>query len=992
MAVAKTTNEVKLAIERKTAKTLPDQPTARGYKAATIKGALYKWLSDPTNSLFAELDRIVDAFNSEIADVVDGSTPIDYDNDVSELVATTVQGALDEIDGNVDTNAEAIANIIAGITDIVFSNTVSGLTAETVKAAIDEITAWLDDLMDGTQIVDKATKDANGDTISSTYEKVANKKTTLADNSDTYYPTQKAVKTAVDLKVDKTLTILGIDHQNDITLTEFKTALGNATTELAGLMSATDKTHLEALYALLGAEADVDEIANTINEILAIFEDYPEGADLVTALAGKVDKVEGKELSDNNYTDAEVAKVGHLPADFETFMTDYYTKTEVDTLLDALTTAYGLTETEIDELADDDTIALADLTDYDYITLILKHSDTHLIFDGKLIDPAVFTNNGDFIQLNAFEGGTQHSYGTLTYDGSTNLTFEASDASDTLIVKGYKKDAVTDLLVESSHTGTTYLDGNASVHADTEDLDVAVKAIADDIADLTDGTVDIVYDNATSGMTATTHKAAIDELSAEITGIKADYVTKAEYGMAKEYGVRWVETATSTTLERVTRINGVTKYGTETGLAAAVATDDAVVYNSFDYIPIFSRNKVTITAAEGENSVTNDFVEVKKYFIKEEIVDEDGTDYHYIWMCEEPIDSDYRLPLPFVKEDGLPREFAYIGCYEASLDGTKLRSISGVFPKVTYSRADFRTAARALDGLSTASKYQITDLAEYVDLVQIPFMIEFATKDAQSIFKGATSMAYSNDHLATADGASVEGASTILVANATAAAFILGQTIGIGTARGGNQIATDRVITAIDADTPGAGTTTITFDGAAVATLTGHFVYTLGWKTGKTDSVKISGYDSANDSKHPFKWRHMENPFGNIWKNIDGVKISNYVAWVCEDATAYNDTASSSGDYVFPYVKLNYTNASANNFVQTLGIDDRFPFAQFPTVVQSSSANYYKDYYYQASGDRTVFVGGRWYDGGAAGLFFWFLDNGLGYTSIHLGARLSYRP
>ena len=198
MAVAKTTNEVKLAIERKTAKTLPDQPTARGYKAATIKGALYKWLSDPTNSLFAELDRIVDAFNSEIADVVDGSTPIDYDNDVSELVATTVQGALDEIDGNVDTNAEAIANIIAGITDIVFSNTVSGLTAETVKAAIDEITAWLDDLMDGTQIVDKATKDANGDTISSTYEKVANKKTTLTDNSDAYYPSQKAVKTLVD--------------------------------------------------------------------------------------------------------------------------------------------------------------------------------------------------------------------------------------------------------------------------------------------------------------------------------------------------------------------------------------------------------------------------------------------------------------------------------------------------------------------------------------------------------------------------------------------------------------------------------------------------------------------------------------------------------------------------------------------------------------------------------------------------------------------------
>ena len=41
-------------------------------------------------------------------------------------------------------------------------------------------------------------------------ENVANKKTSLTDNSDTYYPTQKAVKTAVDAKTDKsTLTTKG---------------------------------------------------------------------------------------------------------------------------------------------------------------------------------------------------------------------------------------------------------------------------------------------------------------------------------------------------------------------------------------------------------------------------------------------------------------------------------------------------------------------------------------------------------------------------------------------------------------------------------------------------------------------------------------------------------------------------------------------------------------------------------------------------------------
>ncbi len=44
----------------------------------------------------------------------------------------------------------------------------------------------------------KTAVDAKQDSLGFTPENVANKKTTLADNSDTYYPSQKAVKTAVD--------------------------------------------------------------------------------------------------------------------------------------------------------------------------------------------------------------------------------------------------------------------------------------------------------------------------------------------------------------------------------------------------------------------------------------------------------------------------------------------------------------------------------------------------------------------------------------------------------------------------------------------------------------------------------------------------------------------------------------------------------------------------------------------------------------------------
>ena len=64
--------------------------------------------------------------------------------------------------------------------------------------------------------------------------------------------------------------------------------IGNATESLAGVMSANDKKNLNTLVALL--QDDENNIVDTIKEVLAIFEQYPEGANLVELLGGKVDK------------------------------------------------------------------------------------------------------------------------------------------------------------------------------------------------------------------------------------------------------------------------------------------------------------------------------------------------------------------------------------------------------------------------------------------------------------------------------------------------------------------------------------------------------------------------------------------------------------------------------------------------------------------------------------------------------------------------------
>jgi hypothetical protein len=754
------------------------------------------------NAVIANHTELIDDLNTDIINhLADYNNPhqvtaeqLIFDNTGTDLISTDLDGAIKEVNTKANANEQDILDLQTNKEDKSNKATAWGTPNDTEYPT----TKLVDDRLDPIETF----KDT---TVPATYETIANADTHRGRTTalETANMVKSVARTGTDL-----ITLTKYDNTTlaVITLAEFRAWLGNASTSLAGLMSAQDKTDLDTLMALF--DADGDTVVNTIAEVLAIFNAYPEGADLVSVLAGKVD---------------------------------------------------------------------------------------------------------------------------------TSTTVNGHALSD-------------DVVIGASDIDLT----------DERDIETVILANETNIA---------------------THETRLDTIESKMDVIGLDY---------KEYGVREVVGQSASEFERVTRFWGEVKLGSATGLVANVAIDDADATNSFDYIPIFKREKVSVDATDlSSNTVSNTFVKVPKYYIKEEWTTEGGTDYHYIFMSQFKHEG-YRLSLPFKKQDGSERDYTYIGAYEAYLDGNnKLRSLTGQIPKVSYSRNNFRTAARALDGLGVNSKYQITDLAEYVDLVQIPFMIEFATKHSQGVFLGATSMAYSASHTAVADGTAVN---FIVVSNATGANFVLGQTVSIGTSNSNDSVAKDRIVTQIDVDTPNAGETTITFDGAAVNISIGNVIASRAWKTGMTDSVKVSGTHALNDGKHSIVWRGLENPFGNIWKNVDGVKISNWRGYVAENPKDYNDTASVGGVYAEPYLPLGYLNANANNYAQDLGYDANYPYAKFPISVQASSGLYFRDYYYQNTGDRTVFVGGGWADSSTAGLFYWHLNNALGSANFNLGARLSYRP
>jgi hypothetical protein len=228
------------------------------------------------------------------------------------------------------------------------------------------------------------------------------------------------------------------------------------------------------------------------------------------------------------------------------------------------------------------------------------------------------------------------------------------------------------------------------------------------------------------------------------------------------------------------------------------------------------------------------------------------------------------------------------------------------------------------------------------------------------------------------------GVNRIVVVNAQAALYVVGQTISIGSTQDGFQIFYGRTITSIDIYD--VNQKAISFDGAPVNIAVGNFLFNTGWISGFSSSIVAkSGSPVSNSSGlYPCMYRGIENPWGSIFEFVDGVNIAaDYQAWVCRTPASY-----ASNLFAAPYVQLGYANANADGSPKAMGFDAANPFAEFPITLGGASNTYYADYYYSATGNRIAFLGGLWYNGAYAGLSYWRLFSASSSATSSIGGRL----
>lgn len=160
----------------------------------------------------------------------------------------------------------------------------------------------------------------------------------------------------------------------------------------------------------------------------------------------------------------------------------------------------------------------------------------------------------------------------------------------------------------------------------------------------------------------------------------------------------------------------------------------------------------------------------------------------------------------------------------------------------------------------------------------------------------------------------------------------------------------------------------------------------------QTDS---SGSNTTTTTRKCNRYRGIENPFGHVWKHTDdviSVYISGYGArfwYKCDSPDHFGDSISNDN----PYYKNIAANAVVTGYktkIVTTSTCDFFALS----CNNGSETTYWCDYNWDNTDGslHCLLIGGGSDSGGGAGLFSLNSDDGVGYSSANIGSRLTYLP
>lgn len=185
----------------------------------------------------------------------------------------------------------------------------------------------------------------------------------------------------------------------------------------------------------------------------------------------------------------------------------------------------------------------------------------------------------------------------------------------------------------------------------------------------------------------------------------------------------------------------------------------------------------------------------------------------------------------------------------------------------------------------------------------------------------------------------------------------------------------------------GAGVTTKTDDGATSMTEITGATTTLGNKSGQV--INTNGYSVV-------AYRGEENPFGNLWKWVDGINTNNGSTFAAGDTgtiyVADHGFKDNSGDA--PYHEVGFSSVYLTwSYISAFGYAEDDDWLFYPTEGKGNSSLPVGDCGQALNtGWRVAVLGAYWTNGSGSGLFCLDVNSDSGGRSRIIGGRLLYVP
>lgn len=478
---------------------------------------------------------------------------------------------------------------------------------------------------------------------------------------------------------------------------------------------------------------------------------------------------------------------------------------------------------------------------------------------------------------------------------------------------------------------------------------------------------------------------------------------------SKIYGVSFNDSDTSSVCERIGNAVGLkTDYVVGDNFQNGGKNDFDNIFPWCDIrrcnLIVDANGKKTITY-EGETGFATDgsngnvMVEIPKFYSYREVINDSE-----IWAITGEPKSGFTIEPAFIGSDGKELDYIYVGAYQFSgkSSETDIHSKSNEFVFTGIKLTQYRNAANKVN-------MQCLDFA-VVHALQMLFVIEFADRDTDKYMQGVSYLPWfssSNSPISAIsnDRRTVTVSKVNRVANLRAEQNVM---ICLGTKKQENL-----TITAIAENTD--NTVSITLDTAVTSEfdISAGNVYIAGQaqKCGTTDTLSYhTGRISEENALSPFRYRWIENLWGNAWEILDGIRVKELKYYYTFNPAQYADDTIdnwSVSQIIAPNQPYLGDDSKNRAWISKMGYDINDRQIILPSACSTSGAT---DKYYSSAlytlydadkdgnklDDTTIeylcVFGGGYDHNTLCGLFtmrFWFAD-GKDSSSLHT-SRLIYR-